>query len=35
MKQSLDLSDYFIVGFVAIVFIAGVTMVFKFMRGKN
>lgn len=35
MQQSLDLSDYFIVCFVAIVFIAGVTMVFKFMRMKD
>jgi hypothetical protein len=35
MKQSMDLSDYFILAFVAIVFIGGVVLVFKFMRGKN
>lgn len=35
MKNSVDVFDYFIVAFVAIVFIAGVTMVVKFMRGKN
>lgn len=31
----MDLSDYVIVAFVAIIFIGGVIGVFKFMRGKN
>jgi hypothetical protein len=35
MQQSLNLSDYFIVGFVALVFVGGAIVVFKFMRGKN
>lgn len=34
MKQSMDLGDYFIVAFVAIIFIGGVIGVVKFMRGK-
>lgn len=32
--NKMDLSDFFIVAFVATVFIAGVIVVFKFMRGK-
>jgi hypothetical protein len=35
MKQSLDLSDLFIIAFVAIIFIAGVVMVYKFMKAKD
>jgi len=35
MQKSLDLGDIFIVAFVAVVFIAGVYMVFKFMRSKS
>ena len=33
MKQSLDLSDFFIVAFIAAVFISGAIVIFKFMRG--
>lgn len=35
MKQALDLSDYFIIAFVAIVFAGGITLVYKFMKSKN
>lgn len=31
----MDLGDYFIVAFVAIIFIGGIIGVFKFMRSKN
>ncbi len=35
-SNSLDLSDYFIIAFVAMVFITGIVVVFKFMRaGKK
>lgn len=33
MKQSLDLSDFFIIAFIVAVFISGAIAVFKFMRG--
>jgi len=33
MNQSVDLSDVFILIFVAAVFITGAVVVFKFMRG--
>lgn len=33
MKNSVDLSDLFIIAFVAMVFITGCVVVFKFMRG--
>lgn len=33
MKNSMDLSDLFIVAFVAVIFITGCVTVFKFMRG--
>lgn len=33
MKQGIDFSDGVIVSFIAIVFVAGIYMVFKFMRG--
>lgn len=33
MQQSLDLSDFFIIAFIAAVFISGAVVVFKFMRG--
>lgn len=33
MKNSVDLSDLFIVGFIAVIFITGCVVVFKFMRG--
>jgi hypothetical protein len=32
--QAPDLSDYFIIAFVAVIFCAGVYGVFKFMRHK-
>lgn len=35
MRQGMDISDYVIVAFVGLVFIAGVIGVFRFMRGKN
>jgi hypothetical protein len=35
MQKALDLGDLFIIAFVAIVFIAGVYTVFKFMRNKS
>lgn len=35
MKQSLDLSDLFIIAFVAVIFIGGVVMVYKFMKAKD
>jgi hypothetical protein len=33
MRQGLDLGDLFIIAFVALVFISGCVVVFKFMRG--
>jgi hypothetical protein len=33
MHNSLDLSDLFIIGFIAIIFVTGAVVVFKFMRG--
>lgn len=30
----MELSDYFIIAFIAIVFIGGAVVVYKFMRGK-
>lgn len=33
MKNSVDLSDWFIIAFIAMVFITGCIVVFKFMRG--
>jgi len=35
VRHTTDLGDYFIVAFVAIIFIGGVIGVFKFMKGKN
>lgn len=35
MKQSPGLSDYFVIAFIATIFIIGATVVFKFMKGKN
>lgn len=35
-NTSLDLSDFFIIAFVAMVFITGIVVIFKFMRaGKK
>jgi hypothetical protein len=33
MKHKLDLSDVFIIMFVAAIFFTGIIVVFKFMRG--
>jgi len=33
MRQPLDAGDYFIIAFVAIVFIGGAITVYKFMKG--
>jgi hypothetical protein len=33
MNNSPDLSDFFIIAFIAIVFVTGAVVVFKFMRG--
>jgi len=33
MRNRVDLSDIFIIAFVAMVFITGIVVVFKFMRG--
>ena len=35
MKQSVDLSDLFIIAFVAVIFVAGIVMVYKFMKAKD
>jgi hypothetical protein len=34
-SNSLDISDIFIVVFVAIIFVIGAVVVFKFMRNKK
>jgi len=33
MKNKIDLSDLFIIAFVAAIFVTGAVVVFKFMRG--
>lgn len=33
MRNTPDLSDLFIIAFVAVIFITGCVVVFKFMRG--
>jgi hypothetical protein len=33
MKRKPDLADMFIIAFIAMVFITGVVVVYKFMRG--
>jgi hypothetical protein len=33
MRNSVDASDLFIIAFIAMVFITGAIVVFKFMRG--
>ncbi len=33
MNNTLDLSDVFIIAFVAMIFVTGCIVVFKFMRG--
>ncbi len=35
MAKPLDLSDLFIIAFIAVVFFTGAYTVFKFMRNKN
>ena len=35
MKHGPDLGDYFIIAFIAAIFIIGAIVVFKFMKGKN
>ena len=30
----MELSDYFIIAFIAVIFIGGAVVVYKFMRGK-
>jgi len=35
MNKGVDLSDLLIIAFVAIVFITGAVVVFRFMRRKN
>jgi hypothetical protein len=36
MNNTIDLSDFFIIAFIAVVFVTGAVVIFKFMRaGKK